>query len=97
MSIGSKPGQILAAGTIALISAGCELAPKPAVPVQPVSIKADTFCPVMRRLHPPHGIPTWDIAVDSAETVDYNRRLEAVVVKKCLPSRKPVKSNQPTS
>ena len=62
--------------------AACE-SPQAAVPVQRVTIKSDSFCQVMRRLHPPDGIPTWD-TVDSPETIDYNRRLEAVVVKKCL-------------
>lgn len=61
--------------------AACE-SPQAAVPVQPVSIKADTFCPVMRRLNPPDGIPTWDVT-DSKETIDYNRRLEAAVLRKC--------------
>lgn len=65
--------------------AACE-SPQTAVPVQPVSIKADNFCPVMRRLRPPDGIPTWDV-LDSQQTIDYVRKLEAIVVKKCLPSR----------
>ena len=65
---------------------GCA-SPQAKVPVQSVSIKSDSFCQVMRRLHPPHGVPTWDIAVDSPETVDYARKLEAVVVKKCLASQ----------
>ena len=73
--------------------AGC-VSPQVAVPVQAVSIKADTFCPVMRKLRPPDGIPTWDVA-DSQETIEYNRRLEAVVVKKCLASRSP--ASKPTS
>jgi hypothetical protein len=67
---------------LSAILAACE-SPQTAVPVQGVSIKADTFCPGMRRLRPPDGIPTWDLT-DSQETVDYNRKLEAVVVKKCL-------------
>ena len=70
-----------------LLLAGCET-PQAAVPVQAVSIKADNFCPVMRRLRPPDGIPTWDVT-DSKETIDYNRRLEAAVVAKCLASRPP--------
>lgn len=78
---------------IALLSAGCE-SPKPIVPIQPVTIKAETFCQVMRKLHPPDGIPTWD-TVDSRDTIDYNRRLEAAVVKKCLASRR--KPSTPTS
>jgi hypothetical protein len=97
MTLPSKPSQIFVLWVISIISAGCATETKPEVPVQSVSIKSDSFCSVMRRLHPPHGIPTWDIAVDSAETVDYARKLEAVVVKKCLPPRKSVKSNQPTS
>ena len=73
--------------------AGCELAPKPEVPVQRVTIKSDSFCQVMRKLNPPSGIPTWDV-VDSRETSDSVRRLESAVVKKCLASRQPTK---PTS
>jgi len=72
---------------------GCA-SPQAAVPVQPVSIKADNFCPVMRRLRPPDGIPTWDLT-DSKETIDYNRRLEAVVVKKCLASRPSANNSTP--
>jgi hypothetical protein len=74
--------------TLILLSAalaGCA-SPQEAVPVQAVSIKADNFCPVMRRLRPPDGIPTWDV-LDSQQTIDYVRKLEAIVVKKCLPSR----------
>ncbi len=97
MILPSKPAQIFDLWVVSVISTGCAVDSKPAVPVQPVSIKADTFCPVMRRLHPPHGIPTWDIAVDSAETVDYARKLEAVVVQKCLPARSPVKPKPSTS
>lgn len=70
--------------TLILLSAtlvGCA-SPQAAVPVQSVTIKADNFCPVMRRLRPPDGIPTWDVT-DSQETIDYNRRLEAVVIRKC--------------
>jgi hypothetical protein len=78
-----------------LLLAGCE-SPKAAVPIQAVSIKADNFCPVMRRLRPPDGIPTWDLT-DSQETIDYNRRLEAVVVKKCLASRPRTQKPTPTS
>lgn len=87
MSLPSKPGQIFGLLVIVVASTGCSAVPKPDVPVQPVTIKSDSFCPVMRRIHPPHGIPTWDIAVDSPETVDYARKLEAVVVKKCLASQ----------
>lgn len=87
MNLPSKPGQIFACWVIVIASTGCSATSPPNVPVQPVTIKSDSFCPVMRRLHPPHGIPTWDIAVDSAETVDYARKLEAVVVKKCLASQ----------
>jgi len=94
MTLPSKPGQIFALLVIAIVSTGCESAPKPEVPVQAVSIKADTFCPVMRKLRPPDGIPTWDTA-DSQETIDYNRRLEAVVVKKCLASRPPANNSTP--
>ena len=83
----SKPSQILAALAISAFSTGCELAPKPDVPVQPVSIKADTFCPVMRRLNPPDGIPTWDVT-DTKETIEYNRQLEAAVRAKCLTTSK---------
>ena len=86
MTLPSKPGQIVALWVIAMISAGCATETKPAVPVQAVSIKADNFCPVMRRLRPPDGIPTWDLT-DSQETIEYNRRLEAAVVAKCLASR----------
>lgn len=96
MTLRSKPGQIFAALVFAFVASGCATETKPDVPVQGVTIKSDSFCSVMRRLHPPHGIPTWDIAVDSAESVDYARKLEAVVVKKCLP-RSPVKPNQSTS
>lgn len=77
----------LACIAVAIALAGCE-SPKPTVPIQPVTIKAETFCAVMRRLHPPHGIPTWDVS-DSRETLDYNRRLEGAVVKKCLASHQP--------
>lgn len=87
MNLLSKPSQIFGLLITAIASTGCSAVPTPDVPVQPVTIKSDSFCPVMRRLHPPHGIPTWDIAVDSAETVDYARKLEAVVVKKCLASQ----------
>lgn len=77
----------LACIAAAIALSGCE-SPKPTVPIQPVTIKAETFCAVMRRLRPPHGIPTWDVS-DSRETIDYNRRLEGAVVKKCRASQPP--------
>src|SRR5690606_9875734 len=69
-------GNIALFGVIAAFTAGCESAPKPPVKAQPVSIKADSFCSVMKRLNPPDGIPTWD-TTDTKETIDYNRRVEA--------------------
>jgi hypothetical protein len=74
-------GYILGVSAMGYILAGCA-SPAPKTPIQPVSIKADSFCSVMRRLYPPDGISTWD-TVDSAETIEHNRRLEAAVAKKC--------------
>lgn len=82
---------IAAAVTITLL-AGCA-SPAPVQP-QKVAIKADSFCHVMRRLNPPHGVPTWDTA-DSKETIEGNRRIEAAVAQKCRVT-KPT-HNQPTS
>lgn len=79
------PRILAAASTTAVIAAGCA-SPEPKAPVQPVSIKADSFCPVMRRLNPPDGIPTWD-TTDTNKTIEYVRRVEAAVVKNCLRTR----------
>lgn len=86
-------GYILTLCAMGYMLAGCA-SPQAEVPVQAVTIKADNFCPVMRRLRPPDGIPTWDV-LDSQETIDYNRRLEAVVVKKCLASRPSANNSTP--
>jgi len=75
---------------IACVMAGC--ADEKSVPVQPVSIKAESFCEVMKAVLPPTGKPSWDI-VDSKPTITDARRIGAAVDKRCNRS-----SNQtPTS
>jgi hypothetical protein len=59
---------------------GCET--EKAVQVQPVSIRSDSFCDVMRGILPPLGKPTWDI-VDSKQTIRDARKVGAAVDKKC--------------
>ena len=60
---------------------GCA-APQDAVPVQPVSIKADSFCDVMKRVLPPTGKPTWAVT-DTQQTITEARRVGAAVDQNC--------------
>lgn len=72
-------------GIILVVSTGCaqDPPPVPVVPVQPVTIKAESFCLVMRRVLPSSkGYPVWDIT-DSRETIDSARRLEAAFKRRC--------------
>ena len=62
--------------------AGCEAGKATDVPVQPVTIKGDSFCDVMKGVLPPSGKPTWDI-VDSKQTIRDARRVGAAVDKRC--------------
>lgn len=77
--------RLLAVPLLALAAAadGCSTQGDPSVPVQPVSIKADTFCSVMKKVAPPSGKLTWSTR-DTPETVYQIRRLDAVVdAKRC--------------
>lgn len=74
--------KLIAILCLAAALAGCESGKAADVPVQPVTIKGDSFCDVMKGTLPPSGKPTWDI-VDSKETIRDARKVGAAVDKKC--------------
>ena len=71
---------------VILALSGCADAQQ-AVPVQPVSIKADSFCDVMKRVLPPMGKPTWAVA-DTKQTITEARRVGAAVDTNCPVSKR---------
>ena len=79
-------GRLAIVGIAGIILAGCT--DPTTAPVQPVSIKADSFCEVMHRVLPPTGKPSWDV-IDSAKTITDARRVGAAVDKKCIVSKRP--------
>lgn len=73
--------------TLACVAAlmGCEQATS--VPVQPVSVKAESFCETMRAVLPPNttrqpGKPRWSVT-DRRETITDARRIGAAVDRNC--------------
>lgn len=76
---------------IAFASVGCAQEPPvaPVVPVQKVSIKAETFCEVMRKVNPKTGgYPVWDVT-DGVETIESARRAEAAFKQRCTGKHSP--------
>jgi hypothetical protein len=74
--------------TAILALSGCETTQ--AVPVQEVSIKAETFCETMFRVLPAsptrqRGKPRWDVT-NRRETIDDARRIGAAVDRNCTPN-----------
>ena len=77
--------RVLLIAVACLCLAGCAQEPKPVpvVPVQPVTIKAESFCIIMRRTLPQtKGYPVWDVN-DSSESIDSARRIEAAFKRRC--------------
>jgi hypothetical protein len=72
--------QLIILAIMGYMLSGC--ADEKSVAVQPVSIKSESFCEVMRGVLPPTGKPTWDI-VDSKPTITDARRIGAAVDKRC--------------
>lgn len=72
-----------AALLLGLALAGCATEPPPPVPIQPVSIKAESFCLVMCRIYKATNCyPIWDVN-DSQQSIDSTLRLEAAVKRRC--------------
>lgn len=62
--------------------AGCA-SPDAAPPVQPVNVKAETFCEIMRGVIPENnGKPRWDVT-DNPVTIRDARRLGIAVDRNC--------------